>query len=174
MYRNVLQIKPSDQTDAQVDASRRKSTHVFDLRFVRPPTCVDLRWLDFGRDQFVRKSTQAPFGHPMQIDTRWSKVICIFVKFTTCLNLRVRLAIPRKSVRKFWFCKLAFRLATHVSFWSRLNSYASRRKFFTVWPPNASRHMLITSQHTWNLGLLQLAWTCEPTCESVWPPIASL
>ena len=30
--------------------------------------------------------------------------------------------------------------------WSSSNSYVSRRKFFTIWPPNASRHKLIASQ----------------------------
>ena len=30
--------------------------------------------------------------------------------------------------------------------WSSSNSYASRHKFFTVWPPNASRHKLIASE----------------------------
>ena len=59
--------------------------------------------------------------------------------------------------------------------WSSSNSYVSRRKFFTVWPPNASRHKLIASplyKHAWNLQLFATGWTCEPTCESVWPPIA--
>ena len=49
----------------------------------------------------------------MQVDTSWSQVNCICVKFTafaTCVNpraeLRIRLATLRKSVRKFWFCKL--------------------------------------------------------------------
>ena len=46
--------------------------------------------------------------------------------------------------------------------------------FFTIWPPNTSRHTLVTSEHTWNVRLLKLAWTCDLTCESVWPPIASL
>ena len=40
-------------------------------------------------------------------------------------------------------------------------------KFLTVWPSKASRHKLML------YGFLSLAWTCEPTCESVWPPIAS-
>ena len=31
----------------------------------------------------------------------------ICVKFTALCDLRIRLATPRKSVRKFWFCKLA-------------------------------------------------------------------
>ena len=60
-------------------ASRRKSLPSFrlvsDLRFVWPPTCVNLRWLALT--------------------------------------------------------------------WSTSNSYASRRKFFTVWPPNANQHKWI-------------------------------
>ena len=51
-------------------------------------------------------------------------------------------------------------------------SSASRRQFFTVCPPNPSRHKLISSQ-LWIAWSLQLFATCEPTCESVWPPIAS-
>ena len=31
----------------------------------------------------------------------------ICVKFTALCDLRIRLATLRKSVRKFWFCKLA-------------------------------------------------------------------
>ena len=53
--------------------------------------------------------------------------------------------------------QFAFRLTTylhglasicdHLSrLWSSSNSYAIRRKIFTVWPPNASRHKLIASQ----------------------------
>ena len=46
-----------------------------------------------------------------------------------------------------------------------------RGTFCTVWPPNASRHKLIASQLY--MRALRLAWTSEPTCESVWPPFAS-
>ena len=76
--------------------------------------------------------------------------------------------------------RLAFHLATHLF---RLAStlvelkfaHASRGKFFTIWPPNASRHKLIASQLYIReiYVFLRLAWTCEPTGESVWPPIAS-
>ena len=71
------------------------------------------------------------------------------------------------------------------SLWSRSNLHASRRKFFTVWPPNPSQrklsdvHELIISQ--WNTGyvclemvFLRHACTCEETCQCVWPPNASL
>ena len=92
-------------------ASRRKSLPSFrlvsDLRFVWPPTCVNLRWLALT--------------------------------------------------------------------WSTSNSHASRRKFFTVWPPNANQHKWI-ARHLYKreiLRLLRLAWTYELTCESVWPSIAS-
>ena len=74
--------------------------------------------------------------------------------------------------------KLAFRLPTHLRWlWLSSNSYTSRRKFFTVWPPNASRTSW--SQVNCQLymskiyNLLRLVWTCEPTCESIWPPIES-
>ena len=96
------------QTDSQVNPNFRLA---FNLHFVWPPTRVD-----FGRAQ-IRSQVDArfsPFGRPMQVpDTSWSQVICIrvkFVTFVTCLNfradLRIRLATHRKSVRKFWFCKL--------------------------------------------------------------------
>ena len=50
-------------------------------------------------------------------------------------------------------------------FWSSSNS----------WPPNASQHKLIASQlYTREIyEFLRFARTWEPTCESVWPPIAS-
>ena len=53
--------------------------------------------------------------------------------------------------------------------------YASRCKFFTVWPPKESWHKLIKSQlYMCEIyDFLQLVWTCKPTCESVWPPSAS-
>ena len=56
----------------------------------------------------------------------------------------------------------------------------SGRKFFTVLTPSASRHKLIASDlllwkrvNQWYAWNLQLFATCEPTCESVWPPITS-
>ena len=81
------------------------------------------------------------------------------------------------SQRKFTTSvQLAFRLETHSCWlWLSSSSYASRRKFFPVWPLNASRHKLIANQLYMReiYDLLRLAWTCEPTCESVWTPIAS-
>ena len=85
-----------------------------------------------------------------------------------------------KRIRKSTQVNASFRLAFNLRFvwlptyddllwhWPSSNSYPSRRKCFTVWPPNASRHKLIASKL-----YMRLAWTCEPTCESVWPTIAS-
>ena len=50
------------------------------------------------------------------------------------------------------FCWLAM---TCIDFGRASNSYASRRKFFTVWPPNASRHKLIASQ------LYEITTSCD-------------
>ena len=63
------------------------------------------------RTQSWRKSYTA-FGHPTQVDTSWSQVICICLKFTTffAYESTCESVWPpghRKSVRKFWFCKLA-------------------------------------------------------------------
>ena len=62
-------------------ASRRKFW-TFNLRFVWPPTCVDLHRLattcvDFGRAQIWTKVFLL-FGHPAQVDTRWSQVLCCY------------------------------------------------------------------------------------------------
>ena len=73
------------------------------------------------------------------------------------------------SRRKFaTYVRLAFRLATHLHrlattcmdlcwLWSSSNLDASRRKFFTVWPPCASRHKLIASNLCEIYGFLRLA-----------------
>ena len=115
-----LSLSPG-QTDLQVDASFGLA---FNLRFVWPPTCVDLRRLvttcfDFGRPQIWTQvdAKFLPFGHPAQVDTSRSQVICCYnnaltkwmicMKFTAFCDLRIRLATLRKYVRKFWFCKLA-------------------------------------------------------------------
>ena len=67
---------------AEVDAGFRLE---FDLRFVWPPTCVD-----FGRAQIRTQvdTSFSPFDHPTQVDTSWSQVNCIFVKFTAFCELR--------------------------------------------------------------------------------------
>ena len=63
-------------------ASRRKSTQPFDL----PPTCVSFghplafTCIDFGRASNSYESR--PSGQPTQVDTSWSQVNCICVKFT--------------------------------------------------------------------------------------------
>ena len=89
--------------------------------------------------------------------------------------------------RKWTQVNASFRLAFNLRFvwpptcvdlrwhWSSSNSYPGRRKFFTVWPPNAKSTQVdhTSTIYVWNLRPLQFAWTCKPTCESVWPPIAS-
>ena len=103
-------------------ASRRKSTQIlFDLRSTcvslghpaLASTCDDLRWFWSSSNSYASRRKFSPFGHPTQVvDTSWSQVICICVKFTTCVNLRadlrIRLITHRKSVPSSGqFCKLA-------------------------------------------------------------------
>ena len=47
----------------------------FNFRFVWPPTCDDLRglWSSSNLD-----ASFLPFGHPAQVDTSWSQVICCY------------------------------------------------------------------------------------------------
>ena len=80
-------------------------------------TCdTELRWL-WSSSILIRKSTQvfhdrsATKRKSTQVD-RKSTVYAWNVRvFAICVNLRdnlrIRLATRRKSVRKFWFCKLA-------------------------------------------------------------------
>ena len=89
--------------------------------------------------------------------------------------MRWRISVPTKSLAKRARkspqvnVQLAFRLATHLRwFWSSSNLHASRRTFFTVWPPNASRHKVDRKFHAYTDDL-RLSATCEP----VWLPIAS-
>ena len=63
----------------------RELMQVFDLSFVWPPTCVDLRRLawtcvDFGWAQIWTQvdASVLPFGHPAQVDTSRSQVICCY------------------------------------------------------------------------------------------------
>ena len=70
--KNRVTLSPG-QMDSQVDASLRLA---FDLRFVWPPTCVDLQQLawtcvDFGRAQIWTQvdTSFLPFGHPVQVNT---------------------------------------------------------------------------------------------------------
>ena len=70
----------------------RKLTQVLDLRstcvsFGHPlaSTCIDLRRLawtcvDFGRAQIWTQvdASFLPFGHPAQVNTSWSQVICCY------------------------------------------------------------------------------------------------
>ena len=71
--RNTPLVLSPGQTDSQVDASFGLA---FNLRFVWPPTCVDLRRLawtcvDCGRAQIWAQVNASflPFGHPVQVDT---------------------------------------------------------------------------------------------------------
>ena len=115
----------------------RKSTQVnagfwlaFNLRFVWPPTCVD-NCVDFGRAsspsrrQFFTVCPPNPSRHKLissQLWIAWSLQL-----FATCVSLRadlrIRLATHRKSVRKFWFCKLA---STCESVWPGLKNAKNR------------------------------------------------
>ena len=111
------------------------------LRLVAHLRWITMTCVDFGPSQIhVQVDTSfSAFGYPTQVDTSWSRAICICVKFmtfATCVNvgadLWIRLATKRKS--------------TQVDYKS--------------------------SVYAWNLHSLRLSWTCQPTCESVWPPIA--
>ena len=50
---------------------------------------------------------------------------------------------------------------------SRSNLQASQSKFFTVWPPNPSKHKLS------DIHLVQLASIIATTCQSIWPGLKS-
>ena len=112
-------------------------------------------------------------------------------------DLPIRLTTQRKSLCKFNLPLLATPFSQGLralaltcdnlrSFWSRSNLHASRQgKFFTVWPPNPSQRSWVTSinrllaneiqdMSALKWFFLRLACTCEETCESVWPPNASL
>ena len=68
------------------------------LRFIWPTTCVDLhrlattcvdlRWLWSSSNLDASRRKFSPFGHPTQVDTSWSQVHCICVKFTAFCDLR--------------------------------------------------------------------------------------
>ena len=95
---------------------------VFDLRsicvsFGHPlaMTCDEFCWLWLSSTEFVHKSTQVFTVWPPSASRRHQLVASqLYVRgitaFAACVNLRdsrIRLATLRKSVRKFWFCKLA-------------------------------------------------------------------
>ena len=96
-------------------------------------TCVD-----FGRFE-IRTEVDAsfsPFRHSTEVDRSWSQIICIFVKFTIIcvswpVDLRIRWASHRKSVRKIWFCKLAWTFMDRESSWAAALVFNLR---FAVWP----------------------------------------
>ena len=74
LFTKVKVLSPG-QTDSQVDAS-------FGLAF---SLATHLRWLtktcvDFGRAQIWMQvdASFLPFGHPTQVNTSWSQVICCY------------------------------------------------------------------------------------------------
>ena len=91
------------QRDSQVDANLAFNLNVFRL-------ATHLRGLAWNCDHFgwaqINSQVDAsfsPFGHPTQVDTSWSLVICICVKCTTFCDflradVRIHLATHRKSV----------------------------------------------------------------------------
>ena len=81
-------------------ASGRKSTQVFDLRF-------NLRWLALTlvELQFTDASGRRGFT-VWPPNARRDKLIASH-QYMREVDLRIHLATQRKSVRKFWFCKLA-------------------------------------------------------------------
>ena len=108
------------QNSTQANASCRRA---FDLRstcvsFDHPLALTSMVELKFYSPRTQVDASYSAFGHLRQVDTSWSQVNCICVKFATCVNLRVdmwiRLATHRKSVHKFCFCKLA---STYESVW---------------------------------------------------------
>ena len=112
-----------------LDKHMRKSTQAFSSRSTCVPfghllltwlasTWVDLRRLAWTLIElkFVHKSTQvfpllATQRKSAQVDHKSSVNAWNLRPFATCVNLRadlrIRLATLRKSVCKFWFCKLA-------------------------------------------------------------------
>ena len=69
-------------------------------------------------------------------------ILCTHVEVVVCLQ-----ALAKRTRKFSTSVELAFHLTTHLrGLWSSSNSYTSRRKFFTIWPPNATRHLLIASQ----------------------------
>ena len=104
-------LKPG-QTDSQVDASLDLHSTCVSFGYPLASTCIDLRWL--WSSSYLDASIDAsflPFSHPAQVNTSWSQVICCYKNALTndvCeIYVFLRLATLRKSVRKFWFCKLA-------------------------------------------------------------------
>ena len=113
-----------------------ESTQVFCLRstvvsFGHPLalTCDDLSWLWSTQIRTQVDASFSPFGHPTQVDTSWSQVNCRRVKFATFCDLRIRLAgTHRKSVRKFWFGKIA---SNRIDLRIRLASKFVRKFWFS-------------------------------------------
>ena len=94
---------------SQVDASFRHGWTC--SHFVWSPTCVDFGWAQIRTQvdaSFHRLATQR---RSTQIDRKSTVYPWNLRLFAICVNLqgdlRISLAAHRKSVRKFWFCKLA-------------------------------------------------------------------
>ena len=84
----------------------------------------------------------------MSVSVSVSLSVFVSVSVSMSVSVSVSVSVSEKSQRKLLTCvQLAFRLVTHLRrlalTWSNSNSYASRCKFFTVSPPNVSRHKLI-------------------------------
>ena len=86
----------------QVNASFRLA---FNLRFLWPPTCVDLRW---------HWSSSNSYPGRRKFFTVWppNAFMCEIYDFAICVNLQADLRIRLTTHSKFWFCKLASRLAS--------------------------------------------------------------
>ena len=85
------------------------------------------------------------------VDLRWPAMTCVDLRWLkmTCVDLRW-LAMTYDDLGWLTMTCVDLRWLTMTCddsrwLWSSSNSYASRRKFFPVWPPSASRHKLIVS-----------------------------
>ena len=91
----------------------------------------------------------------------------MFVQANACVNFSETLspkALAKRAQRQFFTSVL-----TWVSF-GRLALTLIELKFVH----KSTQVDRKSTVYAWNLWLLRLAWTCKPTCESVWPRIASL
>ena len=115
--------RPNQTTEPRPNQTLAKRTQLASQR--KFSTCVQLAfrlathlpWLVTTCDEFSRAQIRtqvdasfSAFRHPTQVDTSWSQVNCICVKFmtfATCVNLWadlwICLATHRKSARKLWF-----------------------------------------------------------------------
>ena len=119
-------------------------------------------------------------------NTSWHKLIARHLYMrnwwvcVTCVNvradLRICLAIHHKSVRKFWFCKLALTCADFESVWWGANT---ERRFFYAHDISKSDSvisnlMLLRNPHI-NCRFSWWMWTRDFRCESrFFPPFRNL